>query len=257
MRMKRWMPLLLVVVLAAGGFAGFSAIGKVSAANSTPTATSAVTATATSASASTKTPAASQTTQTLGRGLKGDRAVYTREELATALGITSDALAKAQTQAETAALAKAVSDGLITQAQADEITANGSAFPLGERWGAWLSAKGIDFDSFLADALGISKDALTAARSKALDTHLSALVASGSLTQDQADLIEARQALAASDKFTGAMQSAFESAVAQAVKDGTITQAQADLLLAKAADTSGFGLGWGGMNGMEGGRHGR
>lgn len=256
MRIKRWMPLFLIVALAVGGFVGFSAIGKVSAQNSTPTT---ATATATTA-ATTSTTTSSQENQFPGRGVKGERGLYTNDELATALGITTDALTKAQTEAQSAALAKAVTDGLITQAQADEITANGSAFPLGEDWGQWLNAKGINFDSFLADALGISQAELTTARSKALDAHLTALVANGSLTQDQADLIKARQALATSDKFTSAMQSAFEAAVAQAVKDGTITQAQADLLLAKVAENGGVGLGWGGMgglDGMRGGRHGR
>ncbi len=244
MQMKRWMPILLIVAIAAGGFVGFSAVGKVSAQSATPTATA----------------SALPTNSTTGQAVKNERAGITSEELAAALGITTDALAKAQTQAKSAALTKAVADGLITQAQADEITTEGAAFPLGNRWGQWLSAKGIDFDAFLADALGISEDALTAARSKALEAHLSALVAEGRLTQDQADLIEARQALAASTKFTGAMQSAFETAVAQAVKDGTITQTQADLLLAQVAENGGIGLGWGGMSGgagMGGGRHGR
>lgn len=257
MQMKRWMPILLVAVLAIGGFAGLSVLGKVSA-QSTTTATATAT---TKASAAATTPQTNNSTDqespSFGRGSKGDRAGYSNEELATALGITSDALTKAQAEAQTAALAKAVADGLITQAQADEITAAGSAFPFGGNWNAWLSAKGIEFDSFLADSLGISTDDLAAARSKALAAHLSTMVANGSLTQDQADLIEARQALAGSDKFTGAMQSAFETAVAQAVKDGTITQAQADLLLAKVTQNGGFNLGWGGMDGMRGGRHGR
>lgn len=260
MHMKRWMPILLVTALAVGGFAGLSAIGKVSAQSPTTTATATATTKATAAATTTTPQANSSTDQespSFERGLKGDRAGYSSQELATALGVTSDALTKAQAEAQSAALAKAVADGLITQAQADEISANGSAFPFGGSWNAWLSAKGIEFDSFLADALGISTDDLAAARSKALAAHLSTLVANGSLTQDQADLIEAQQALAGSTKFTSAMQSAFETAVAQAVKDGTITQAQADLLLAKVTQNGGFNLGWGGMDGMKGGRHGR
>ncbi len=242
MQMKRWIPLLLVGALAAAGLAGFGAIGKVSAQSGSTAAGS---------------TAGSSTATTNGSELfgRGERGGYTSQELATALGITSEALTQAQAEAKSAALAQAVTDGLITQAQADELAANGSAFPLGGRWGSWLSAKGIDFDTFLADALGITPEELTVARAEALDAHLAALVADGSITQDQADLMKARQVLAASDQFASDLQSAYESVLAKAVSNGTITQAQADLLLANATEKGGFGMG--GLGGMGGGRHGR
>lgn len=224
--MKRWIPLLVVAALAVGGFAGFSAIDKVSAQSGTTTVD--------------PTDEAVNLTSELGRGDRGGRGGYTSEELAAALGITVDELTQAQTEARTAALAQAVKDGLITQTQADEIAANGAAFPFGGRWGGWLSDQGLEFDAFLAEALGISVDELASARSAAQDAHLAALVADGSLTQDQADLIAARQALAASESFKSSLQSAYEAALAQAVSDGTITQAQADLLLAEGA-ANGFG----------------
>ena len=236
MFMKRWIPILVIAALAVGGFAAFSAIGKVSA-----QAGSGV--------------AADVNAGVFARGGRGGMA-YTDEELAAALGITTDELTAARSEAKTAALAGAVKDGLITQAQADEIAANGNAFPFGGRWGGWLAGQGLDFDTYLADALGISADELTAARAEALDAHLAALVADGSLTQDQADLIKARHTLAASDTFKADLQSAYESALAQAVTNGTITQAQADLLLAERADNAGFGL-RGGFGGMGGGWRGR
>ena len=237
MIMKRWIPILVIAALAVGGFAAFSTIGKVSA------------------QAVAADEVAALSAAGFERGGRGGMA-YTDEELAAALGISVDELTAARAEAKTAALAQAIEDGLITQAQADEIAANGNAFPFGGRWGGWLAGQGLDFDTYLADALGISVDELAAARAEALDAHLAALVADGSITQDQADLIKARQALAASDTFKADLQSAYESALAQAVADGTITQAQADLLLAERADNAGFGL-RGGFGGMGGGRRGR
>lgn len=242
MFMKRWIPILVIAALAVGGFAAFSATGKVSA-QSGAAASVGADETAVFAAGGFE------------RGGRGGMA-YTDEELAAALGITTDELTAARSEAKTAALAGAVADGLITQAQADEIAANGNAFPFGGRWGGWLAGQGLDFDAYLADALGISTDELAAARAEALDAHLAALVADGSLTQDQADLIKARHALAVSDTFKADLQSAYESALAQAVADGTITQAQADLLLAERADNAGFSL-RGGFGGMGGGRRGR
>jgi len=236
MFMKRWIPILVIAALAVGGIVAFGTIGKVSA----------------QAAAD---EAAALPAGGFERGGRGGMA-YTDEELATALGISVDELTAARTEAKTAALAQAVKDGLITQAQADEITANGNVFPFGGRWGGWLAGQGLDFDTYLADALGISTDELAAARAEALDAHLAALVADGSITQDQADLMKARQALAASDTFKADLQSAYESALAKAVADGTITQAQADLLLAERADNAGFGL-RGGFGGMGGGKRGR
>lgn len=224
--MKRWIPLLVIAALAAGGFAGFSALDKVSAQSGTTTA------------------AAQDVTAdqpfAMARAGRDGRGGYTSEELAAALGITVDELTQAQTEARAAALAQAVEDGLLTQAQADEIASNGAAFPVGARWRGWLSDQGLDFDAFLAEALGISTEELAAARSEALDAHLAGLVTDGTLTQDQADLIQARRALATSESFQASLQSAYETALAQAVSDGTITQAQADLLLAKSA---GYGFG--------------
>lgn len=158
-----------------------------------------------------------------------------QEELAEALGISVDELDAAVETAKANALAQAVEEGLITQAQAD-------AYQSGERavrglggW-QWLSQNGIDYEALLADALGISVDELQAARAEAADLRLQQAVEDGRLTEEQADLIRGRQALFADETFQTSMQSAFEAAVNQAVTDGVITQAQADLILAQAAE---------------------
>jgi hypothetical protein len=182
----------------------------------------------------------------------GPRGGQSDEQLAKALGITTDQLQAAYTKATQAALAQAVKDGLITQAQADEFTSNGNSFPmggriLGGRMLGWLQQKGIDYDQYLADALSISVADLQAARLTARNAEIDAAVTNGDLTQDQADLMKARSALAGNQDFQDAMKTAYEAAVQQAVKDGVITQAQADLILKSSPN------GFGPMGGPDGG----
>jgi hypothetical protein len=174
-----------------------------------------------------------------GMGPKGEG---NDQDLATALGITTDELTAAYQKANEAALAKAVTDGLITQAQADQIKADGQAFPFGGRWMGWLKQQGVDYEALLADALGITTEKLQSAYTQAFDARIDQAVTDGKLTQDQADLMKGQRALSASQSFKSAMQTAFETAVKQAVSDGVITQAQADLIL-QAADKKGFGMG--------------
>ncbi len=180
-----------------------------------------------------------------GRGFGGG----TNEELATALGITVDELTAAQDTARTAALEQAVKDGLITQAQADEITGNGRGIPFGGMWGGWLGKNGVEFDQYLADALGITVDELEAAQTKAFESRLTQAVEDGQITQEQADLMIARHLLQSNENFKSSMQSAYQAAVQQAVKDGVISQSQADLLLENTNE-------WGGCPFGGGRRHG-
>ncbi len=196
-----------------------------------------------------------------GKGFAGGaRGGYSDQDLATALGISVDELSAATQKANQAALKQAVAQGLITQAQADDITTNNSAFPLGGRWADWLSQKGIDFDALLADALGITVDKLQAAYLQAYNTRIDQAVTDGTLTQVQADLMKGQNALYANKAFQSAMQTAFESAVKQAVTDGVITQAQADQILANGSgmnfstprSMNGFGMGGPGMGGPRG-----
>ena len=178
---------------------------------------------------------------------------YTKEDLANALGISEDELTSAYQEAITAALEEAVSNDLITQTQADELTVNGRAFPFGDRWGAWLSKNGIDFNTFLADALNISVDELKAAFQTAVYTRIDQAVTDGKLTEEQADLLKGRYALFNNSTFQSSMKSAFTEAVNQAVASGVITQAQADQILSKSGNI--FNPSFGGP-GLRGGRHG-
>lgn len=173
--------------------------------------------------------------------------------LADALGITEDELQTAQTTAREAAIKQAVTDGLITQAQADAMLNQ-----TGGQRGARINLRGVnlDNDKHLADALGITVDELNAAQEEAAAARLAQAVTDGRLTQEQADLVTAKQAL--QQYITD--QGLYEEAVAGAVKDGVITQAQADAILADTKPGAfGFGDmgGRGGMRGMErGGRGG-
>lgn len=194
----------------------------------------------------------------IGRGPGG----ATDEGLANALGITTDELSAAYEKASAAAIAKAVEDGLITQAQADELSATGKAFPFGGRGGGLLSESDINFDALLAEALGITTDELQAARQEAAQARLDQAVADGQITQEQVDLMQGQQSLYADQTFIDAMKSAFEAALQDAVSRGVITQAQADLILEHSANGAGLpgmripGMDGHGKGGMRGGRGG-
>jgi hypothetical protein len=178
---------------------------------------------------------------------------YTREDLANALGITVDELNAAYEDAYTAALNDAVTQGLITQAQADQLASNGNAFPFGNRWDGWLTQNGIDFNAYLADALGVSVDELKAAYQSATFANIDQAVTDGNLTQEQSDLIKGQYALKNDSTFQASMKSAYTDAVNQAVASGVITQAQADLILSQ--NNGEFMPGMGGLGG-HGGPHG-
>lgn len=181
-----------------------------------------------------------------GRGLMG----IDDEYLAEALGITTDELNTARQTAYEAALAQALEQGLITQAQADSLKSGGAAYPFGGHWSGWLSENGIDYEALLADALGISVEQLQEAKLSAQNARIDQAVADGDLTEDQALVMKARNALANSQEFQDSLQSAYAAAIQQAVDDGLITQEQADLLLQQS---TGFGLPGFGGPGMFGG----
>ncbi len=205
-------------------------------------------ATPTTTSGSTTTPT------TLGReGGRGPSGGYNREDLANALGISIDELDTAYQNAKAAALKDAVAQGLITQAQADQLTTNENAFPFGDRWAGWLTQNGIDFNSYLAASLGISVDDLTAAYQTAYAANIDQAVSDGNLTQEQADLMKGQYALKNDSAFQASMKSAYTDAVNQAVTSGVITQAQADLILSNNANMLMPGVGsFGGRGGPHG-----
>lgn len=186
------------------------------------------------------------------RGSLGDQG----QALADALGITLEDLQAAQLEARNAMIDQAVVDGYLTQAQADQLKANTFGFGRGGHFGGLY-----DEDQYLADALGITVAALQTAELEAHAAQLAAAVAAGFLTQEQADLMQARKAAETyldRDGLQAQMQAAYEAALAAAVADGAITQAQADALLAHVeAQPWGFGMGgFGGRGGHRGGMRG-
>ncbi len=191
----------------------------------------------------------------MGPGFRGGAGGVTDANLASALGISTTDLTTAYSKATDAALTQAVSKGLITQAQADQIRANGTAFPLNGRWIEYLTQNGIDYNSMLASALGISTDKLSAAYITAYNTGIDQAVTNGQLTQTQADLMKGEYALYNNKDFQTSMQSAFQAAVQKAVSAGVITQSQATQIL-QNQNNAGF-PGLGGRGDFPGfGRHG-
>jgi hypothetical protein len=180
-----------------------------------------------------------------GRGFAGGSS---DQDLATALGIDLTKLQTAYQTATAAALKQAVSAGVITQSQADQFTARGSVLRAQGETG-WLTSNGIDYNSLLADALGINVDKLQSAYLQAYTTNLDSAVKSGYMTQQEADLAKAQYALANSSKFQAALQPAYQAALKQAVTDGTITQSQADQI---TKSDFGSGMGFPGLNGSGG-----
>jgi len=172
--------------------------------------------------------------------------------LAEALGITTEQLSAAKETARLAGIQQALDKGLITQAQADALKNN----ERGGRGGLDRYAKDadIDNDALLAQALGITVDKLDQAKAQASDARIAAAVADGKMTQEQADLMKAKDAL--QDYLVE--HNVYASAVAQAVKDGVLTQAQADAILAQSNGHGslgkGFGADFGGRGGGRGGR---
>lgn len=212
--------------------------------------------------------------------------------LAEALGITVEELQAAQDTARTARIEQAIADGLLTREQADALLAGEMGlrgnFGFGHRG---HDLPGADGDTYLAEALGITVEELQAAQEAARAAGVQQAVDEGLITQEQADLMAAAQALrdavnedaimaealgvtveeyqAAKEAHTvqdlldasgltqaelmTAVQTAHDAAVQQAVADGVITQAQADAL----ANGRGFGIdGFGGPRGGHGGHGG-
>lgn len=173
------------------------------------------------------------------------------EFLAEALGITTDELDEAQQAAFAAGVALAVEEGLITQAQADEILAR----DFHPRGGFGRFGLSVEPGELLADALGISVEELQTAQDEAHAARLAQLVEEGVITQAQADMMAARAAVNNyfdREAVQEMIQDAYETAVSQALSDGVITQEQADALLSE----NNFGpFGFGGPGGR-GGRRG-
>ncbi|MBI1298641.1 hypothetical protein GC175_27210 [bacterium] len=189
------------------------------------------------------------------RGDRGDRGGKIggdkSEFLAEALGITVEELEAAQAEALATGLQQAVDEGLITQAQADQIQDRGIGRGGSGHFGRFQSET-IDPAALLADALGITVEELDAAQQAAQDAALAQAVEEGVITQEQADQMQARQAL--QPYLSESAQSAFADAVAQALADGALTQEQADQLLEESANRFEHGMKFPGFGGERGGR---
>ncbi|MCX6041616.1 MAG: hypothetical protein NTV69_10815 [Caldilinea sp.] len=85
-----------------------------------------------------------------------------------------------------------------------------------------------DHAKFLAEALGISVEALQAAQQKAHAAMLAQAVEEGALTQEEADLLQARHAFMRYAANENAQS--LEEALNAAVEAGALTQEQANLL---------------------------
>ncbi len=178
----------------------------------------------------------------------GDHAQF----LADALGITVDELDAARSAAKDAALDQAVAEGLLTQEQADAIR-NGEGRGLGIRPPRGQEST-IDMRALLADALGITVDELEAAEQAARDASLAQAVADGVITQEEADLMQARGALR--EFAAGGDYASLEAAAQAAVDAGALTQEQADLILSAPQPERHGGRGMRGHHGMPGGDQG-
>ena len=222
-----------------------------------------------------------------------------QELLADALGISVAELEEAQQAATEKAVAEAVEAGYLTQEQADQMLDRSGFFGWGfgrghggfgrgpgfDRFGS-----GIDYHALLADELGIKVEELQAAHESAGQAAFEQMLEEGIITEEQAELRAAAQALKEyvdrdalmaealgisvdaledaraegktlselleeqgleSATYRENLAAAHEAAIAQAVKDGVITQDQADLLQSFPAGECGFGRG--GRGGFRGG----
>lgn len=170
------------------------------------------------------------------------------ELLAEALGISVDDLAAAQDEARLAAIDQALAEGSITAEQAEQLR-EGSG-PFGRR-GPHMGAS----SELLAEALGISVEELQAAQAEVHAARLAELVEAGVLTQEEADLMAAREAVQSyvdQEALSAALQNAYAEAVAAALADGAITEAQANQLLEEMPT---FSFGFRGFFGGAPGRH--
>lgn len=175
------------------------------------------------------------------------------EALAEALGITVAELEAAQLEARNAMIDQAVEDGYLTEAQAevlkDESLGGVRHFPRSP----------YDNSEYLAEALGITVEELDAARQQVMADRLATAVEAGLLTQEQADMMLARQAVRSyfdREGLQAQAQATAEAAIADALADGAITQEQADALL-EQLEARPFGFGGFSGPGGRGGHHGR
>ena len=175
------------------------------------------------------------------------------EDLAAALGITVEDLTAAQEKAFTTAVDKALEAEYLTTSQAESLKAGSASFRSLYRYLSETERAEFEQEAFLAESLGISAEELQSAYNAMEQARIDQLVADGAISQDQADLQAAYQALWESTTFEASMKQAMTDAINAEVAAGILTQAQADLLIANLGEMPmGFGMGMHGTRGMEG-----
>lgn len=148
--------------------------------------------------------------------------------LAEALGISVDELEAAFEAVHTKIINEAVSDGLITEEQANDMLENTP--PVGSRHMRFPGhfMRGEDFNTLLAEELGIDAETLNAAFQEVQVTMLEQALADGKITQDEFEMSQLRMKM--NPYFEEAFSEAYQNAIAAALEDGTITEEQAELL---------------------------
>lgn len=175
------------------------------------------------------------------------------ELLAGALGITVEELEAAEDEAYAAAIEQAVAEGFLTEEQAQQLLDSSAPF----RHPLLGSA---DKEALLAEALGISVEELQAAKAEARAARLAEMVEAGILTQEEADLMAAREAVQSyvdQEALAGTLQNAYQAAIDAALSAGAISEAQAEQLQENMPSFNSFnffGHGFGGRGGR--GHHG-
>lgn len=172
------------------------------------------------------------------------------EDLAAALGISVEDLNAAVEKAFASAVDAALDAEYLTASQAETLKAGSASFRSLYRYLSETERAELEQDAFLAEALGISAEELQAAYDAVRQARIDAMVADGTLTQEEADLQAAYQALRGSTTFEATMKQAMTDAINAEVEAGTLTQAQADLLIANLDEMPmGFGMSMRGMQG--------
>ena len=172
------------------------------------------------------------------------------EDLAAALGISVEDLTAAVEKAFTSAVDAALEAEYITASQAETLKEGNTNFRSLYRYLGETERAEFDQDVYLAEALGITEEELADAVAAVKQARIDQLVADGVLTQEQADLQAAIQALRGSSTFEANMKQAMTDAINAEVTAGTLTQIQADLLIANLDEMPmGFGMGMRGMRG--------
>ncbi|MGD2027499.1 MAG: hypothetical protein PVI99_06750 [Anaerolineales bacterium] len=145
------------------------------------------------------------------------------EALAEVLDIDVETLQSAMQTAREKALTQAVADGLITEDQAEAMQSQ----DFGRRV-KHFRIGGDAYESYLADELGISVDALQTAQREAAALLLDQALEDGRITQEEYDQMQLHNVMR--PYFDEAFSSAFQNAIDAALADGTITEEQAELL---------------------------